>query len=102
MICPRRTWRRTAAGAPMLLRALLTCGALLVTSLARASKSDLPPEIGYNYGEIEAARTAALSGADRAMSSSLSALFVNPANVVVARVYHVGALAQIWPEARRQ
>jgi len=69
---------------------------------AHADKSDLPPEIGYNYGEIEAARTAALGGADRALSSSISALFDNPANLVVARVYHVGALAQIWPEARRQ
>lgn len=81
---------------------LLTVAMLLCARAAHADKSSLPPEIGYNYGEIEAARTAALGGADRATSSSLSALFGNPANLVVARVYHVGALAQIWPEARRQ
>jgi hypothetical protein len=29
-------------------------------------------------------------------------LFLNPANMVASRVYHVGALAQIWPDASRQ
>jgi hypothetical protein len=77
-------------------------GALLVAERAHAEPSGLPPEIGYNYGEIEVARTAALGGADRALSNSLSALFQNPANLAGARVYHIGALAQIWPEARRQ
>jgi opacity protein-like surface antigen len=80
----------------------VSVGLFLVASPAHADRSGLPPEIGYNYGEIESARTAALGGADRALSSSVAALFVNPANVVASRVYHVGALAQIWPEARRQ
>ncbi len=70
--------------------------------LAHAEKSDLPPEIGWNYGEIETPRTAALAGATRATSSSTSALFVNPANMAASRVYHITALAQIWPEASRQ
>jgi hypothetical protein len=69
---------------------------------ARADASDLRPEIGYNYGEIETPRIAAMGGAMRAMSNSLEGLFLNPANMAATRVYHLGALAQIWPEASRQ
>jgi opacity protein-like surface antigen len=75
---------------------------LTVASRAHAEASDLRPEIGYNYGEIETPRTAAMGGAMRAMSGSLEALFMNPANMAASRVYHLGAFAQIWPEANRQ
>lgn len=75
---------------------------LLTSSPARAEKSSLDPTIGYNYGEIETARTAATGGAQRALSSSVGALFINPANIAAERVYHIGVFAQIWPEARRQ
>lgn len=43
-----------------------------------------------------------MGGALRAYSNSISALFINPANMAASRVYHLGALAQIWPEASRQ
>jgi len=86
--------------------ALVASGAITaciaVTRPALAEQSDLPPEVGWNYDEIETPRTAALGGATRAVSNSVSALFVNPANMAASRVYHVGALAQIWPEASRQ
>lgn len=75
---------------------------LLRARTARAEASELPPEIGYNYNEIETARTAGAAGAVRAFGNSLSALFTNPANMAAARVYHIGAFAQIWPEAARQ
>jgi len=45
---------------------------------------------------------AGTAGALRASSNSLSALFINPANLAATRVYHLGAFAQIWPEASRQ
>jgi hypothetical protein len=82
-------------------RAVLAIVALLISARAQAA-SDLPPEVGYNYGEVQTPRIAALGGALRASSNSTDALFVNPANMAVSRVYHVGALAQIWPEASRQ
>jgi hypothetical protein len=69
---------------------------------ARGEESELAPEVGYNYGEIETPRAAALGGAQRAFGNSLTALFQNPANMAATRVYHLGALAQIWPQARRQ
>jgi opacity protein-like surface antigen len=77
----------------------------LVVAVARracAEPSDLPPEVGYNYDEIETPRIGATGGAQRALSNGVSALFVNPANMVASRLYHVGAFAQIWPEAKRQ
>ena len=73
-----------------------------VASAARADPSKLPPEVGYNYGQTETPRIAAMGGALRAFSNSTDALFINPANMATSRVYHIGALAQIWPEADRQ
>jgi hypothetical protein len=70
--------------------------------LAHAEPSALPPEIGYNSGELETPRSIGVGGATRAVSSSIEALYANPANMVRARIYHLGAGAQIWPQARRQ
>ena len=51
---------------------------------------------------METGRSAALNGAEMATSSSVGALFANPANMAASRVYHASALASIWPEAARQ
>jgi hypothetical protein len=74
----------------------------LLAPRVHAEASSLDPTIGYNYGEIETARTVATAGAKRALASSTTALFMNPANLAVERMYHLSAFAQIWPEARRQ
>ena len=72
------------------------------STVVLAEPSKLPPEVGYNYNEVETGRIAAKNGADRALGSSVSALFENPANMATSRVYHATALLQIWPEASRQ
>jgi opacity protein-like surface antigen len=69
---------------------------------AHAQEADLPPEVGYNYGDIETPRLTAMNGALRALGSSVDGLFINPAGMALTRMYHIGALAQIWPEANRQ
>ena len=69
---------------------------------ARADRSDIVPEVGFNYGEIESARSAAMGGATRALGNGVTGVYQNPANIALTRVYHLQALAQIWPEARRQ
>jgi hypothetical protein len=100
-----RTVKRRVPGAAWPSRWLAASAFVVVTLAsvsARAERSGLDPSLGYNYGEIETARLAATGGAHRALSSSLGALFVNPANIAIERVYHLGAFAQIWPEARRQ
>lgn len=85
---------------------LVGASALAICALearpARADAATLDPAIGWNYGEIETPRSAAMGGALRAYSNSVSALFLNPANMASSRIYHLGALAQIWPEANRQ
>ncbi len=83
------------------LLSVLACAAS-APRVASAEPSSLPPEVGYNYGEIETPRLTAMAGALRAWGSSTEGLFVNPANMSLTRVYHIGAFAQIWPEAARQ
>jgi hypothetical protein len=78
------------------------CVCSLGAAAARAEPSEVDPTLGYNYGEIETARHVGTAGAQRATSNSIGALFVNPANVALGEVYHVGVLAQIWPQANRQ
>jgi opacity protein-like surface antigen len=79
--------------------ALLT---MCIARGARADRSDLVPEVGFNYGEIESGRSLAMGGATRALGNGVTAIYQNPANMALTRVYHLQALAQIWPEARRQ
>jgi hypothetical protein len=101
-----RTRRAFAAEIAPRKSAWVACGAALValawSGRAGAERSKLDPSIGYNYSEIEIPRHAATAGAQRALSTSIGGLFVNPANVAVGDVYHLGAFAQIWPEASRQ
>jgi len=84
------------------LGALACVFAFSIAKNARADKSSTPPEVGYNYNEIETPRITATNGAVRALANSTEALFHNPANMSAARVYHLAALAQVWPEAGRQ
>jgi opacity protein-like surface antigen len=97
---------RVAFVRPLVALATCACSVGVVlsasTAFAQSEGSKLAPEIGYNYNEIETPRIAGTGGAVRAFSNSIHALFVNPANLAAARVYHIGALAQIWPEAGRQ
>lgn len=81
---------------------LWVLSALCVGGPLKAEPSEVPPEVGYNYSELETARTAALGGALRAFSNSIEALQNNPANLAATRVYHVGGLAQFWSGANRQ
>src|SRR6187551_1393916 len=77
-------------------------GAICVGGPLKADPSPLPPEVGYNFSEIELPRTAAMGGALRAFSNSLEALQNNPANLAATRVYHIGGGAQFWTDANRQ
>ncbi len=91
LICVR------ASAAPLVL------GLTILSYTGRSSgASNLPPEVGWDYGDVDTGRSAALSGAQRSFNTSYDALLSNPANMVSSRVYDVGALASIWPEASRQ
>lgn len=100
---PKPPSRLTRSSSTSALCAIACAGACFLSStVVHADPSAIAPEVGYNYNEQETGRVAGKSGADRALGSSVSALFENPANMATSRVYHVAALVQIWPEASRQ
>jgi hypothetical protein len=61
----------------------------------------LPPQVIYNYGDNETPRSAAMGGALRALGNGTAAVYLNPATMAEARVYHVGALIQGAPQTGR-
>jgi hypothetical protein len=92
-----RARRCSPRGSTPLVFSLLS----VISAIAHA-ESSLPPEVGWDSGMLETGRSAALGGADRAVSSSVGAMLSNPANMVANRAYDIGAFASIWPEAKRQ
>ncbi len=78
------------------------CAIATSSSLAEASPSTTSLEQGYDLGEIQHPRTVALGGAQQVWGGSTTAVFVNPANLPLYRVYHLEGLAAFSPEARRQ
>ena len=77
-------------------------GLTLWPGLAAADRAGTSPEQGYDLGEIQSPRALAFGGAQAALGTSTTALYQNPANLALARVYHFEALAALSPEARRQ
>jgi hypothetical protein len=73
----------------------------LLPRLARAQAST-SPEQGYDLGEIQSPRALAFGGAQAALGTSTVAVYQNPANLPLARVYHFEAVAAVSPEAQRQ
>jgi hypothetical protein len=59
-------------------------------------------EQAYDLGEVPNARAVGMGGALNALGVSTAALFLNPANMALARVYHLEGLAAYSPEAKRQ
>lgn len=59
-------------------------------------------EQGYELGEIQHPRSVGMGNAQQVFGGSTTAVFVNPANLPLYRVYHLEGLAAFSPEARRQ
>jgi hypothetical protein len=92
-----RSSTRHAAGAFTLVATLLGWA-----GVGRADPTELSPQEAYNYGENETPRMAAMGGALRALGNGTTGVWLNPADMVQTRIYHLEAIAQIVPEARRQ
>lgn len=83
----------------------LVAGALLGLGVARRAEAgpmSTSPEQAYDQGEIPSARGTGMGGALNALGGSTTALYLNPANMTLARVYHIEALGAYSPEAQRQ
>ena len=75
---------------------------LLVARNACAEPMSTSPEQAYDQGQVPTARGVAMGGALNALGVSTTALFLNPANMSLARVYHIEGLAAFQPESSRQ
>jgi hypothetical protein len=75
-----------------------------MASLESAARADMStsPEQAYDQGDVPNARAVGMGGALNALGVSTASLFLNPANMALARVYHIEALAAYSPEAKRQ
>ena len=71
-------------------------------AIAFADRSSTTIEQGYELGEIQHPRSVAMGNAAQVFGGSTTAIFVNPANLPLYRVYHLEGLAALGPEARRQ
>lgn len=92
---------RSAFGAGGIATASVAA-AIFVSSSASADPSSTTIEQGYDLGQIQHPRSLAMGDAQQAFGGSTNALFANPANLPLYRVYHAEGLASFGPEARRQ
>jgi hypothetical protein len=79
--------------------------AMVTSSTSRIVLADpmsTSPELAYDMGEIPNVRALAMGGALNALGVSTAALSLNPANMPMARVYHIEAFGAFSPEAKRQ
>lgn len=67
---------------------------------AAASPSSTSPAQAYDLGDVPSARAVGMGGALNALGVSTASLYLNPANMSLARVYHLEALGAVSPEAR--
>jgi hypothetical protein len=72
------------------------------SGVALADPSSTTIEQGYELGEVQHPRTVGMAGANQVFGGSTTAIFANPANLPLYRVYHLEGLAGFGPEARRQ
>lgn len=90
-----------------LLRAPVSFAAAAIALLgvaraAHAEPSSTTIEQGYEGGEVQSPRSVGMAGALNATGVSTNGLFLNPANMALARVYHLEAIGAFSPESKRQ
>jgi hypothetical protein len=87
---------------PGLTVAIVPLIAIVASRAALADPMSTSPELAYESGEIPSARVVGMGGALHALGVSTPSLSLNPANMPMARVYHIEALGAFSPEAKRQ
>jgi hypothetical protein len=82
--------------------ALVALAALCAGRTAHADRMTTSPEQAYDLGQVPSARGVGMGGALNALGVSTTSLYLNPANMALARVYHLEALGAYSPEAQRE
>ena len=91
------------SGARVFALGSVVAQAVAVVAPARAgSPMSTSPEQVYDLGEIPSARAVGMGGALNSLGVSTTSLYLNPANMPLARVYHIESLSAYVPEANRQ
>lgn len=85
-----------------LVAGALAAALLSVVTPVQADPMSTSPEQAYDQGQIPTARGLAMGDALNALGVSTPAIFMNPANLPLARVYHLEAFGAYSPEAQRQ
>jgi hypothetical protein len=86
----------------LMTRAATLAAVLLASRQAGAAPMSISPEQAYDLGQVPSPRPVAMGDALNALGVSTSALYLNPANMPLARLYHFEALAAYGPEDTRQ
>jgi hypothetical protein len=81
--------------------ALVALATLFASPRAWADEPPLAPALAQSYGENETPRSIAMGGAMRALGNGTTAVFANPANMALSRLYHIEAIGQFTPEVTR-
>lgn len=89
-------------GLPFLVGSLGLIGFIGYSSASSADPMTTSPEQAYDQGQVPTARGVGMGDALNAIGVSTPALFMNPANLPLARVYHLEAFGAYAPEAQRQ
>ena len=76
--------------------------ALATARTAGAEPMTTSPEQAYNQGQIPAARAVGMGEALNALGVGTPAVFMNPANMPLARVYHLEAFGAYSPDSKRE
>jgi hypothetical protein len=74
---------------------------ILVPATALADPMSTSPEQAYDMGQVPQARAMGMGDALNAIGVGTPALYMNPANMAMARVYHLEAFGAYSPEALR-
>ncbi|MBS2013230.1 MAG: hypothetical protein JST00_10105 [Deltaproteobacteria bacterium] len=90
-----------------LVRRRILALALSLVGLLQAERASADPSSttiaqGYELGETQHPRSIAMGSANQVFGGSTSAIYGNPANLPLYRIYHIEALGGFGPEARRQ
>jgi hypothetical protein len=72
-----------------------------VPRIALADPMSTSPEQAYDMGQVPQARAVGMGDALNAIGVGTPALYMNPANMAMARVYHLEAFGAYSPEAQR-
>jgi hypothetical protein len=101
-VAPVTVRRVRCLGEAAFIGAATLLGGVFWTAQASADPMSTSPEQAFDLGEIPSPRALGMGGALNALGVSTASIYLNPANMAMARVYHLEGIAAYSPQAQRQ